>query len=249
MMNSRLKLGLHVLAGVTCAAASVACTVAAWKGTEEIKSFRADAEVKDVGVLKQQDEKDVLFRLFNATETPVEIVQLSTSCTCTRVEVATRNLGPGESTELTARLSVHSLRGSVVALVNVLYRVGNAQELERLPLTITAMVEPHYKVTPEAIVFELEENGKRDSSREASILITPTNGPVVKILKAYSTHPAFRVETSNMVTETGTTTIRLVFDPSRCIAPSVKTEIVLNTDSKMEPIHRMPVRVVSKGLD
>jgi hypothetical protein len=68
----------------------------------------------------------------------VEITQVSTSCTCTRAEIAARNLRPGESTELTARLSAGSHRGQIAALVNVLYRVGETQKLERLPLTIRA---------------------------------------------------------------------------------------------------------------
>jgi hypothetical protein len=249
MIASKLKRWAPVGMGLTCAVASIACAVAAWHASEPIKAFRADTELKDLGSLQQQEERDVVFRLINATEAPVEILQISTSCTCTRAEAVTRNLRPGESTDLTARLRIGSLRGRVAALVNVLYRVGDAQGLERLPLTITGTVEPHYTVTPEVIVFERGGDGQSDSIREASIIIAPTSEPVVRILKAYSTHPAFRVETSSLDRETGATTLRLVFDPSRCIAPSVKGEIVLDTDSKMEPIHRVPVRVVSKGKD
>jgi hypothetical protein len=109
MKDSRLKRWLHILAGVACAAASIACAVTAWHGVETTKGFSADAVVKDVGVLKQQDEKDVIFRLTNATDAPVEIVRVSTSCTCTRVEPAARNLRPGEMTELMAHLRVGSL--------------------------------------------------------------------------------------------------------------------------------------------
>jgi hypothetical protein len=249
MMSSRLKRWLHILTGVVCAAASIACAVVGWQGTETITGFRPDAEVKDAGILKQQEEKDVVFRLLNATEAPVEITQVSTSCTCTRAEAATRNLRPGESTELTARLSAGSHRGQIAALVNVLYRVGDAQELERLPLTITAAVEPHYAVTPEDVVFEQCGDVKKESSHEANITIAPNNGSAVRILKAYSTHPAIQVEAINADTASGKTTIHLVFDPTRCIAPSVKAEIVVQTDSKMEPMHRVPVRVVSKHVD
>jgi hypothetical protein len=231
MMSSRLKRWLHILTSVVCAAASIACAVAAWQGAETITGFRAEAEVKDAGVLKQQEEKDVVFRLTNATAAPVEITQVSTSCTCTRAEVTERNLRPGESTELMARLRVGSLRGRVAALINVLYRVGDAQELERLPLTITATVEPHYTVTPEDVAFETSGDGKKDSSREANVTITPNNGSAVRILKAYSTHPAIRVESITPDTATGGTTIHLVFDPTRCIAPSVKAEIVVQTET------------------
>jgi hypothetical protein len=252
MMDSRLKRWLHILAGVACAAASIACALVGWQGTETITGFRADAEVKDVGVLKQQEERDVVFRLFNATEAPVEIVQVSTSCTCTRAAVAARNLRPGESTELTARLSAGTRRGQMNALVNVLYRVGKAQSVERLPLRISATVEPHYTVVPEDIVFEQGRDGKKDTGQEANVIIVPNSGSPVRILKAYSTHPAVQVEmiTRDTVdTVTGGTTIHLIFDPTRCIAPSVKAEIIVQTDSKMEPIHRVPVRVVSKRVD
>ncbi len=249
MLTSQLKCLWHILAGAACAGASLACAVMAWQGVETVKGFQVDAEIKDAGILKQQEEKDVIFRLFNATEATVEIVQISTSCTCTGAEVAARDLRPGESTALTARLRVGSLRGRVAALVNVLYRVGDAQELERLPLTIMVTVEPHYAVTPEEVVFEHGGEVRKDSSREADITIAPNSEPAVRILKAYSTHPAIRVASINPDAATGSSTIHLVFDASRCIAPSVKAEIIVHTDSKMEPIHRVPVRVVSKGVD
>ncbi len=248
MLNSQMKRCLPILAGAACAGASLACAVLAWQGTETIKAFRADAEVKDVGILKQQEEKDVVFRLFNATSAPVEIVQISTSCTCTRAEAAVRNLLPGESTELTARLHIGSRRGQVAALVNVLYRVGGTQ-LERLSLTITATVEPHYTLIPEEVVFDRVEDNNTDLSLEASFIIAPSNGPAMRVLKAYSTHPAIEVKSISQDTETGNTTIHLVFDPTRCIAPSVKAEVIVHTDSKLEPIHRVPVRVVSKRVD
>jgi hypothetical protein len=245
MRDSRLKRWLHILAGMACTAASLACAVTVWQERETIKGFRADATVKDVGVLKQQEEKDVVFRLLNVTDAPVEIVRVSTSCTCTRADTAARNLQPGESTELTARLRVGSLRGKVSASVDVLYRVGEEPTLERLPLMITATVEPHYVVAPEEVVFNRGGDGGKDSTREANITIAPNSKPV-RVLKAYSTHPAIQVETITPDTATGKSTIHLVFDPSRCIAPSVKAEIIVQTDSKMEPIYRVPVRVISK---
>jgi hypothetical protein len=248
MRSSRLKRWLHVVAAVACAAGSIACAVAAWHRPATVKGFTADAEVKDAGVLKQQEEKDVTFRLDNDTKTPVEIVRVSTSCTCTRAETAARNLQPGESTELTAHLRVGSLRGQVAASVNVLYRAGDGQALERLPLTITATVEPHYTVTPEEVVFERGGNDGKDLRREVDITIVPNGGPALRILEAYSTHPAVRVEKARPDAVADSTTIHLIFDPARCIAPSLQAEIVVSTDSKMEPIRRVPVRVVSKSV-
>lgn len=247
MRDSRLKRWLHILAGTACAAASIACAVTAWPGSETIKSFHADAAIKDVGVLHQQEEKDAVFHLINATDSPVEIVRVSTSCTCTRAEPAARNLQPGESTELKAQLRVGSRRGKVAALVNVLYRVGDVQSVARLPLTITASVEPHYAVTPEEVLFEVDRRVGEDLHEEADITIAPNRWIAVRVLKAYSTHPAVRVTMIRREKGVGTTSIHLNFDPCRLIASSTKAAILVHTDSKLEPIHRVPVRVVSKG--
>jgi hypothetical protein len=245
MQGSQLKRWLHVFAGAVCAAGSVACAVTAWHRPETVKRFMADAEVKDVGVLKQQDERDVTFRLMNATDKPVEIVRVGTSCTCTRAEVAVHRLLPGESTDLSAHLRVGSLRGRMATSVDVLYRVADGQTLERLPLTIAATVEPHYTVTPEDAVFEHGGDDGKQSQREASITFKPNGSLPLRILKATSTHPAVHVQEITPSEADGSTTIHLIFDPSRCIAPSVRAEVVVRTDSKMEPMHRVPVRAVS----
>lgn len=244
-MNSRCQYWLNIFMCVACAVASTACALTAWTGTETIKSFRADAGVKDVGVLKQQEGRDVTFRLTNFAELPVEITDITTSCTCTRAEVDTRNLRSGESTELSAHLNVRTLRGRVGALVNVFYRVENAQSIQRLPLTITATVEPHYTLTPENIFFEHEENPQK-KLQHARITLTANEQPTVHILKTYSTHPAFQIDNISFDESTGTSTIHLVFKPELLITKSVKAEIVVRTDSEREPIHRLPVRVVSK---
>ncbi len=249
MSKPQLKLCLHILVGAACAGASLACAVVAWEGAETIKGFRADAEVKDAGILKQQEEKDIIFLLTNDTESSVEIVQISTSCTCTRAEVAARNLLRGESTELTVRLHVGNLRGQVAASVDVMYRSEGRQFLERLPLMITAIVEPHYIVAPEEVIFELGGDGRKDSGSEANITIVPNFEPALRVLKAYSTHPAIQVETIEPNAATGNTTIHLVFDPTRCISASAKAEIIVHTDSKMEAIYRVPVHVIPKKMN
>lgn len=244
-MNSRLKCCLHILLGSACAVASFACVVAAWHETEVKKGFRADPEVRDVGILKQQDERDVTFNLINSTDGSVEITHISTSCTCTQAKTAERNLQPGESTKLTARLHTGSHRGQIAALVSVLYRVGDEQSLQRLSLTMTATVDPHYAVTPEDIFLGQSGDRGEDFRSEANVAITPNSGPPVRVLKAHSTHPAVQVETIAPDLETGSTKIRLTFDPSRCASSFAKAEVIVHTDSNMEPIHRVPVRVAS----
>lgn len=249
MLNSRLKLWIHVVVGLACAIGSLACAMAALHRAEEVKRFRADEEIKNLGTLKQQDERDVTFRLINSAEAPVEIIRVNTSCTCTRAEPAARNLQPGESTELTAHLNVGTLRGKVAARLDVLYRDRDGQDLKRLPLTITASVDPHYAVTPEDVVFEVGRAAlERNLRHDATITITPNGGAEIRVLGAHSTHPAVKIEKISPDTVTGSTTIHLIFDPTRCIAPSVQAQIVVHTDSKLEPIHRVPVRVVSKDV-
>jgi hypothetical protein len=114
-------------------------------------------------------------------------------------------------------------------------------------LEINAMVEPHYVVIPEEVVFARSGDGKATLKREASITITPKNDPELQILEAYATHPSVRVAKVHPGSTAGSTTIHIDFDPARCIATTVRAELVIRTDSKLEPVHRVPIRVVSNG--
>lgn len=246
MQGSRLKRWLHVAAGLACAVGSVACAVTAWHQPDSPKRFMADEEVKDLGALKQQGEGDAHFRLLNPMKIPVEIVRVSTNCTCTRAEAAASSLGPGEATDLTAHLRVGNLRGRVVARLDVLYRAGGSPTLERLPLAITATVEPHYTVTPEEAVMSCGGDSDPGSRQEARVTIRANGPPTLRVLEVYSTHPAVRVEQVCPDLTAGGATIRLALDRARCVAPSFRATIVVHTDSKMEPTYRVPVRVMSE---
>jgi hypothetical protein len=75
MPKSRLKYWIHIVVGLACAVGSLACAMTALHRAEEVKRFRADEEIKNLGVLKQQDERDATFRLINATEKAVEVIR------------------------------------------------------------------------------------------------------------------------------------------------------------------------------
>ena len=241
------KRSLYFLMGAVCAMASVACGVVTWLQARqsqpaEAQALVADADVKGLGTLKQQEEGAAVFHLSNRAPEALEIVEVMISCRCTKSQLAKSKLEPGETTELALHVAVGELRGKVATQVNLLYRIGAAPRLHRLPLTMTAMVTPHYEVTPEELVFAYDGD-KKTSVGKISIKITHNMLPQLRILEVLSTHPAIKVQ--EVDSGAAMNNITVAFDPAQCLDTSLRAEVVVRTDSGMEPIHRVPVRVVS----
>jgi hypothetical protein len=238
---------MSVVMGLTCAAGSIACALAARHSPEIVEGLKADEESRGLGTIDQQAERNVSFQLLNPTRDRIEIVRVETSCSCTQAHVDTNVLEPGETTVLTTILRVGSKRGSILATIDVLYRVGtgNAGLLRRLPLSVHCTVVPHYTVEPEQIHLDLDPlKLTKPNGARASITITATNGPPLTIVSARATHPAIQVDRIIPNTVESNITIYIVVDPTRIISPTTRAEIVVTTDSKMENVHSVPVRVV-----
>jgi hypothetical protein len=232
------KFGL-VLAGTACAVGSLLCGVLASRppAAAAPTGLLAALDAIDCGEMRQQEQRAVAFHIHNPLDETVVITDVRSSCACTAAKVEDRELPPGGTTRVTADLRSGHARGELTAYLDVLYRRDSLTELRRLPLRVTASVKPHYAVTPAKVVFRAGGS----QVQQASVTLTPAMPPGVKVLEALSDNPAVRVGEIARDPVSQSTTIHLLFDPARNLVEPFSATMVLLTDSKLEPRHRVPV--------
>ncbi|MFO0843066.1 MAG: DUF1573 domain-containing protein [Gemmataceae bacterium] len=229
------------IVGIVCAIGSVACGVMASRPARPPSGLEAQQALIDVGEMKQQEEKEVLFTIKNPLGESVVITDTTSSCTCTSHSIQDRTLAPRASTTVKAMLRSGDYRGRLVSQLDLVYRRDSLATLQRLPLQIQADVKPHYLLSPDRVTFKL---GGGDGQR-TRITLTPAMPPSVAVLNAVSDHPAIQILEITKEAEFGSTAVDLEFRPGSSNAKECTATIWLVTDSKMEPKTRVPVSVVS----
>lgn len=234
-----MRNGLVLILGVGCMIGSAICGVLASRPTIKPTTLVANRARLELGEMQQQEKKEVVFRVTNPLNERVTITDVRSTCSCTTPSPGQWVLEPGQSTDITGMFDAGSARGESGALIDVLFRRETASTLEKLELQIAANVKPHYNVIPERIVVNKNEHGK---VQKEAIGVSPAMPPGVKVLDVSTDNPAIQVRKIIPDIATGSTSIIIQIDPSRNLQEPLSGSVVLRTDSKMQPIHRVAVR-------
>ena len=178
------------------------------------------------------------FQLWNRTEEPIRIAHVVQTCRCTETAIHKKELGPGNSTKLYSTWDTTGLRGASSSGLEVYYSVGDQPGLKSVPLLIEADVIPEFDYSPTRLEFSVgeEETSVVKFSRHASATRD------VKVLRAISSHPAFRV------VSVANWSVEIAFDPSKWPDdPHLRAKLTVTTDCPTEKVVEVPLCVQSRA--
>lgn len=171
------RLAFVVLA-LTCSAGSTICALMVRSPSRDGADLAVDEAYKDLGVLRQQEDREAVFVLTNNSRSSIEISRVVSSCACTGSVVAKPDLPPRTSTELKTTLRTGASRGPIGAYLDVLYRVADQEDLKRLRLGLSGKLQPHYQVVPATLDFG------PGRSNEQRIVVTANSPPRLEVTGA-----------------------------------------------------------------
>lgn len=104
----------------------------------------------DFGTVARGPMLDYSFRLTNSTAGPVHIAGIRIPCSCVQATVAKRDLAPGESTLVAARLDTTRATGPTTKM---LYIQFDQPQWDEVGLTVFAHIREDLSLTPNVFTF------------------------------------------------------------------------------------------------
>jgi len=97
----------------------------------------------------QGAEAHATFSLRNQSSCRIDVVRVSTDCTCIVVTLEKRRLEPGESTSLHVTLAAQASRGEMRANAIVSYQLRKPEEseMQQLHLSLRVFVDPAFALS------------------------------------------------------------------------------------------------------
>jgi len=215
LLVAATSIGLSVLAAV------MAFPGGAQAVRETPRLLALDQAQQGFGEVSPGDVRDCCFRLRNATDAPLRIVNVLPQCDCTDCTLSKWELAPDEVTELSATWRIGARRGPARTSVMVIALPSSGGEAQTVQLDITATVTPTFSYAPESLSF--------DSSKPATakVLFSPGKEPV-RITDCYASKRAF---TATILDDR---TVEVTFDPEEYYAEARSAELTVVTDNARE---------------
>jgi hypothetical protein len=236
-LSHRSSIAGTIVLGVLFAGASGASF---WLANREQDGLIPDEWIKDLGEFPQQTEAHTRFALKNNTGEPISLIRVEPNCACTGAILGATELAPGESSEVRVSVATGEHRGPLASKLHVLYRPKEREELKVLRLAVGPTVVPQYEVEPGALYFDLKRPIQHD------VRVAAAHGSRVKVLRAYVTHAAFEAEIVEKPGAQEATVVRVRLIPERWTDDLVGQSLVIDTDSKQQPTHRVPITVFAR---
>ena len=225
--------------GAVCLAGSGVCAYFARPVAPP--TLEAVQPLDDIGEIGQGETKSVEFELVNHYPRNVEIKDVSTTCSCTNVDLTKHLLAPGEKVALKADWRTGASRGKRTTDLFVLFAPeGGAPG--RMTLRVQGTVVPDMLYSPDTLDFE------KGTSATKSVVFSPGRMPDGELKKAWCTHHAFAATLAP-----GSHEVAVSFDFGKWtvdddnLQPGSVGFLQVETTSPHEPVCRIPLVVRERG--
>ena len=205
--------------------------VAESAASQVVPALQADINRIDIGKIRQQETKDVTFRLLNTTQNALSLESVHTSCGCTEWHLDKRQLTSGESAELSVTFSSGQARNRLGATIRVFYKNLETEETGNLFLELIADVQPDYDISPPFLDFTEETEMVQYVSPK------PHFAEGIRVLDISCTRSYYDVEVVR--SELAESVIKVVFLPEKKLAGEKKAILELKTSSERQPVYRI----------
>ena len=221
---------------LVCIAGSAVCAYLA-RPSVSPPTLEAVRPLCDVGEVGQGETKSVEFELVNHSSQPLEIKDVSTTCSCTNVNLAKRVLAPSERVTLTADWRTGASRGKRATDLVVLFTPADGPP-DRITLSVQGTVAPDVQYSPDRLDFDQE------AAATKTVTFSPGRLATAAVKKARCTHRAFTATLAE-----GSNDVAVSFDPAKwevsddSLPPGSIGFLEVETTSPHEPICRIPLGV------
>jgi Protein of unknown function (DUF1573) len=188
-------------------------------------------DVADFGTVGQGEFRVAEFQIFNPLAEPLEMLDVKTSCTCTKFDLEPRHIAPGSAGKVTLNWSSSNRRGELDLSATLVVKFPD-DRVVGFPLNIHAEVEPDIRVSPSVVEFTA------DKSEVRRVTLSPGRMGDFQVKQTYSSHSSLTVRPV-----TGDPrSFDLVYTPTPGgLPPQLTVDLV--TDSRHEPTLMVPVVV------
>ena len=225
---------VYPLAFVVCCAGLVASvfyalheSVVESASLREGGALQVDTHRIDIGKIRQQETKDVTFRLYNVAENDLSLESVHTSCGCTDWHLDKRQLESGESIDFSVTFSSGQARNRLGATIRIFYKNLVTEESGNLFLELIADIQPDYDISPRLLDFTEETESVQ------YISLTPRFGEDIRILDVHCTRNYYEVEI--VKSEPAESIIKITFLPEKKLPSEKQAVLELTTSSERQP--------------
>jgi hypothetical protein len=204
----------------------------------------AEPETLDLGTARQGETIEGAFTLSNRGSKPIDIIQISKTCSCTETQLVKPNLEPGESTPLYIAIKTGTVRDALSVRLVVVYRLQaerqpSADRQQIVNLVAWSKISPDVDYEPQLQQFRLGTPSTQRLHFKSNWLTSPL------VRRCSTSHRAFEVKQLSDPNE-----VEIRFDPSLWpTGEHAATDLVFETSSKVTPFLRIPVQVASDAPD
>ena len=149
--------------------------------------------VHDFGVVPSFSNQEFVFEFANAFEYPIYLTGVRASCGCTRPEIRTPQVAPGETGQVLAKFDTKNFQGEKKATISVSVRRDQPySEYGEIQFEVKGTIRRDVVLSPGAVSFDEVMHGDSDK-RAVSILYA--GNPQWQIRDIKSTNPNITVST------------------------------------------------------
>gem|GEM_PF-6929475 len=233
-----LILGLAALVG---SLASFVYALKAFKN--DMPAVSLTPETLDLGTFPQGEERSGTVIVRNNSSEQVVVHDIIRSCACVDVDISSQRLNPGAETTIHVTLHAGEARGYVRLEIHLVYTLGEDANKYHETLPLIAKIDPDYDVVPDVLNFSARDTDLHRQTR--LVTLTPRLIDSLEIVSVSTTRRAF---TAKIVGSSPTqTTVEVVFDPLKYESSGGSIFVNLATNSKKQPVFRLPLVVHTKG--
>ena len=199
--------------------------------TQVDTELQSDVNNIDIGTIRQQETKDVTFRLYNASQNDISLESVHTSCGCTEWHLDKRQLEKGESAELSVTFSSGQGRGAIAATIRIFYKNMETEESGNLFLTVLAEIQPDFELSPPFLTFTAEEKSIQ------YISLKPCFSENIKVLDFSCTRNYYEVEI--VKSDSTESVVKVTFLKEKKLPGEKNAILELKTSSERQPVYQV----------
>ena len=188
-------------------------------------------DAAEFGTVGQGESRVAEFQVANNLSEPIELLEVKTSCTCTKFEIEPKHVLPGKSSRVKLNWSSSNRRGETSLSASLIVKFPDDRNIA-LPLNIHATVEPDILISPPDLSFAADKPEVR------RVTLAPGRKAEFQIKEAYSSHPSITVRP----VADDPRSFDVTYTPTQAgLPPFLSVDFV--TDSRNEPMLSVPVMV------
>ncbi len=190
---------------------------------------------QDLGKVTQGEIVRHVFKFTNKGDATLEITKVEPACGCTAAVLSAKEIAPGQSGQIEVSIKTEGM----TALSKTVTVTTNDPKQREVVLTVTAIVEPEFRLSEPSIFLGSNRQGT-EVSKELTVTIPP--GKTSRITSVESTDKSVAVKMEPVADSDGMSTKVVASQKADAKVGYHFGFVVLKTTSSLTPVLKIPVR-------